>query len=161
MYICRKIGLNLLFYIILNILKQYKHLLTYCFNMKTEREILNDMSELMNALAYMLTDCRNKALQLKEDIKNLDNNYFEVKDVEFFISFFNEENFLIYDEEIANQMKEHIRQKNELISKLQTEDFLKHESNGGQHKWVKDTIDMGPESSKNICYCELCEITKK
>lgn len=29
------------------------------------------------------------------------------------------------------------------------------------HEWTTDTIDTGPESSQNICYCIKCEVTKK
>jgi hypothetical protein len=30
-----------------------------------------------------------------------------------------------------------------------------------KHEWVKDTIDISPEQSENICYCAVCEVTKK
>jgi|LauGreDrversion4_2_1035121.scaffolds.fasta_scaffold123036_2 hypothetical protein len=29
------------------------------------------------------------------------------------------------------------------------------------HEWVNDTIDISPEKSENICYCAVCEVTKK
>ncbi len=29
------------------------------------------------------------------------------------------------------------------------------------HKWVYDMIDISPDFSINICYCCLCDVTKK
>lgn len=30
-----------------------------------------------------------------------------------------------------------------------------------KHKWVHDSIDISPERSENICYCSVCEVTKR
>jgi hypothetical protein len=29
-----------------------------------------------------------------------------------------------------------------------------------EHEWVFDSIDITPDMSKNICYCDICKITK-
>ena len=29
-----------------------------------------------------------------------------------------------------------------------------------EHEWVDDLIDIDPDTSKHICYCAKCEVTK-
>ena len=29
------------------------------------------------------------------------------------------------------------------------------------HEWIEDDVDIGFDKSKSICYCRLCETSKK
>jgi hypothetical protein len=87
--------------------------------------------------------------KVKKDILELDNNFFgdNLTDTLFF------SRITLSKDMLESQIIEYDRILEDLA-------YLK-ENSCKQHEWVKDTIDISPEQSENICYCVVCEVTKK
>jgi hypothetical protein len=122
--------------------------------MLTEQSILNDIHE--NISAALLKVCeikkdietKNALNNIKNNVKNLDNNYFfQDKDdiYDKFLDFFGKDGMLFKIIKILNNYKDNI------------EDKL---TNICQHDWIHDEIDICPERTQIITYCKKCEITK-
>lgn len=87
--------------------------------------------------------------KVKKDILELDNNFFgdNLTDTLCF------SRITLSKDVLESQIIEYDRILEDLA-------YLK-ENSCKQHEWVKDTIDISPEQSENICYCVVCEVTKK
>jgi hypothetical protein len=106
-------------------------------------------TDIINYIEHIKTS-RTRMINIKNKIKHFNNNYFDIK----------------CNNELLNRylnMFDDIKIYNELICELESlKEFIKDKiKNKCEHDWVNDTIDVNPDSSKNICYCVKCEITKK
>jgi len=115
-----------------------------------EIDILTDIyADVLNYIEHIQTS-RKRMMNIKNRIKVFDNSYFEI----------------ICNDELLNRylnVFDNVKECNELICELHRlkgsiKDKIKDKC---EHDWVNDTIDINPDSSKNICYCVKCEITKK
>ena len=118
--------------------------------MDDEIDILTDIYADLNNYIEHIQSSRKRIMNIKNRIKIFDNNYFDIK----------------CNDELLNRylnVFDNVRECNELIVDLHrlkegVKDKIKDKC---EHDWVNDTIDINPDSSKNICYCVKCEITKK
>lgn len=110
--------------------------------MSNEKDILLDIYKSSYEFLLKLCEFKIQINRIKKNIDNLDNNYFEKNDIfQKLVIFHNN-----------NSIQDLLDYKNIVEDKL---------NNMCDHKWIKDYIDTGPESSQQICYCKLCELTKK
>lgn len=118
--------------------------------MDDEIDILTDIyADLINYIEHIKTS-RKRIMDIKNRIHVFDNNYFEI---------------ICNDDTLKRYLNvfDNVAECNELICDLhRLKDNIKYKiKDKCEHNWVNDTIDINPDSSKNICYCEKCEITKK
>ena len=103
-----------------------------------EKEILLDIYK----ISYQLLEIKLNMNKIEDNINLLNNDYFIKNN--------------IYPEllNIVDKIsfKELTNYKNIIEEKL---------NNICVHEWINDYIDIGPDLSQQICYCKLCEITKK
>jgi hypothetical protein len=116
--------------------------------MSNEKDILLNMYRTSYRFLIQLYETRINLANIKRDIGNLDNNYFE------------EDKDHLYDNLLTIFDELSLEELSELLShyKNVVEDKL---NNICAHEWIHDDIDIGPETSQRICYCKLCEISKK
>jgi archaellum component FlaC len=118
--------------------------------MSKELDILNDIySNICNDIQH-IESSKKDILRIKDNIKKLDNNYFETKCTSSLLS----EYISMFDSvEICD----------EVINNLDTlRLFIKNKLNNiCNHEWIHDTVDLKPDMSLNICYCVKCEVSKK
>ena len=118
--------------------------------MDNEIDILTDIyADVINHIEYVKTS-RKRIMNINNSIQFVDNNYFEI----------------IGNDELLKRylnVFDNVKECNEVICDLyRLKDSIKDKiKDKCQHDWVNDTIDINPDSSKNICYCLKCEITKK
>jgi hypothetical protein len=116
--------------------------------MSNEKEILLNMYQTTYKFLIQLYETRIQIDTIKRDINNLDNNYFEEDNDKIYATL-----LTIFDELSLEELTFMLSTyKNIVENKL---------SNICSHEWIYDDIDIGPETSQRICYCKLCEITKK
>jgi hypothetical protein len=118
--------------------------------MDNEIDILADIyADVINHIEYIKTS-RKRMMNIKNNIQFVDNNYFEI---------------ICNDELLKRYLNvfDNVKECNELVCDLhRLKDSVKDKiKDKCEHDWVNDTIDINPDSSKNICYCVKCEITKK
>ena len=115
-----------------------------------EIDILTDIyADVINYIEHIQTS-RKRMTNIKNRIQVFDNNYFEI----------------ICNDDTLNRylnVFDNVAECNALIGDLhRLKDNIKDKiKDKCEHDWVNDTIDINPDSSKNICYCVKCEITKK
>jgi hypothetical protein len=115
-----------------------------------EVDILMDIySELSSHINYIKTS-KNTFIKINTNIQNLNNDYFLTNCSS---TLFNEYINIFNNNESYN----------ELIDNLETlKLFFKEKiQTTCHHCWVTDYIDIGQETSQQICYCNKCEITKR
>lgn len=118
--------------------------------MDNEINILVDIyADVINHIEYVKTS-RKRIMNINNSIQFVDNNYFEI----------------IGNDELLKRylnVFDNVKECNEVICDLyRLKDSIKDKiKDKCEHDWVNDTIDINPDSSKNICYCVKCEITKK
>jgi len=105
-------------------------------------EICNNLEQIQNS--------KQRIININKEIKTLNNNYFEC----------DSNKKLIYD--LLNLYEDNIEYDKiinhfNLIKKI-IEDKIKNSCN---HEWIYDSIDINPDYSQTICYCQICEVTKK
>lgn len=93
--------------------------------------------------------------QLYTNITTLDNDFFENKYKNITNSLKNQLDF--YKEEHGND--ECCREEKFIAINNNINNIIDRSCK--KHTWVYDTIDISPERSQNICYCSVCEVTKK
>ena len=119
--------------------------------MNDENEILQDIyDDLLIGIAYF----KNSKLRMDKIISkmhSLDNNYFNDKfkdhDLIHYLSSYKDNNdmFHTFIKNLTNLQR---RVKHQLTNKC-------------DHEWTNDTIDIDMDTSKEICYCVKCEVSKK
>ena len=111
--------------------------------------LMNLYSDLVNNIEHTKTHMC-KIINLKDSITKMDSNYFDTK--------CNDQLFKQY-----LSMFEDVEMCNELFNNLETlKQYIEDKiENRCIHEWVNDSIDITPDSSKDICYCVKCEVTKK
>lgn len=110
--------------------------------MSDEKDILLDIYKCSNHFLIELCKFNIHLKQIESDIQKLDNNYFEKNNL--FPQLLH-----CYDDIVIQEL---LSYKNMIESKL---------NNVCIHEWIIDYIDNNLETSQQICYCKLCEITKK
>ncbi len=113
-----------------------------------EKDILLNMYKTTYEFLIHLYETKINMANIKRDVNNLDNNYFEEDKYNIYTQLLD-----IFDEVYMDDLIKILSSyKNNVESTL---------NNTCSHEWVYDDIDIGPEKSQRICYCKLCEITKK
>jgi hypothetical protein len=107
-----------------------------------EKDILLDIYKSSNDFLLQLCEFKLNVKRIKQNINNLDNNYFEKHNIFSQLT-------ACYNDASIQQLLDY---KQLVETKL---------NNICDHEWMTDYIDTGPESSQQICYCKLCELTKK
>jgi hypothetical protein len=119
---------------------------------------MNDENEILLAiyeeLLISISHLKNSKLRTDKiiaKIQSLDNNYFNEK--------FNDP-FLIH---YLSTYKDNEAKFHMFINKLtDLQSQVKHQlTNNCDHEWINDTIDIDMDTSKEICYCVKCEVSKK
>ena len=118
--------------------------------MDNEIDILTDIyADVINHIEYVKTS-RKRIMNINNSIQFVDNNYFDI---------------ICNDELLKRYLNvcDNVKECNEVICDLyRLKDSIKDKiKDKCEHDWVNDTIDINLDSSKNICYCVKCEITKK
>ena len=104
--------------------------------------ITNNIYELKQFQASFLINLD----KIKNSINKLNNNYFDTEHVKPHIKPYLEMS------EICQEV---------IYDLEQVVDFVeKNINNTCQHEWTNDLIDITPDTSKHICYCSKCEVTK-
>jgi len=116
--------------------------------MESEKYILTDINEMVYKFLLNLYITKTHILEIKKDILNMENNFFlEEKDNIY------GQLLTIFDDDAMNDLIHTITLfKQTVVEKIE---------NICQHEWVEDEIDVSLDRSQKICYCKLCEISKK
>ena len=117
--------------------------------MTGEREILLDMNKTLINLLNSINNTISQMNMIDEDIRRLDNNYFlEERDQIWpkLLELFSVDNLSIHN--LTNLLSNYNTMVNNQIDSL------------CDHEWIIDEIDIGPDTSKRVCYCIKCEISK-
>jgi hypothetical protein len=114
---------------------------------------MNEVQILLNIqrkLNYDIEWIMQSEKQRKEIVSQM-----EQLDTDFFPSKCNEYLFTAYikKDELLEDTLEHLQLLQKMIETKLT--------NACDHEWTYDSIDLSPEQSQTICYCNKCEITKK
>ena len=115
--------------------------------MSSEYLILKKIEKLSSDLILSLYNSRILLKEIKNDINTNNNAYFD-KNFEII----NRLNGILND----RGLKELIFLLTDYINYIKSE--YKSCCN---HQWITDLIDIDPDRSKIIVYCEICQITKK
>ena len=118
--------------------------------MNSEKVILQDIFHVLHQLIYQQINLKHKMAHIKNKIKSLNNDYFEIKCNSHLLKEFLD----CYDD---NEMNVNITDNLKVL--LSYINILIEQT--CDHEWVIDTIDIDPDRSREICYCIKCEITKK
>jgi len=118
--------------------------------MDCEIDILTDIYADLNNYIEHIQSSRKRIMNIKNRIQFFNNNYFDIN----------------CNNELLNRylnVFDNVKECNELVCDLyRLKDSIKDKiKDKCEHDWVNDTIDINLDSSKNICYCVKCEITKK
>lgn len=115
-----------------------------------EIDILLNIYKDLHCNLEHIKSSKNRILQIKNSIKTLNNNFFEVNCsyhlLTQYLNMFDDTD--TYNESIIN-----------LETLIKHIDY--HIKNKCNHEWIDDLIDIDPDRSKEICYCVKCEVTKK
>ena len=116
--------------------------------MITENDILLNIYKTTNNFLIQIYETRINVSRIKYDISNLDNTFFMQDKNNIYPNLLD-----AFDEASLEILTQKL-----LTNKNIVEDKL---NNICAHEWISDYIDIAPEISQQICYCRLCEITKK
>lgn len=105
-------------------------------------EICNNLDQIKNS--------KQRIININEEIKSINNNYFESNSNKKLIN----DLLNLYEDKI--KYDKIINDFNSI--KIIIEDKIR---NICSHDWIYDSIDINPEYSQTICYCQKCEVTKK
>ena len=118
--------------------------------MNSELDILIDIyADLSHNLEHIKSSKTNM-IKIKNNITNHSNNYFDTHC----------ECMLLND---YLKMFDSIETYNELVNNLESLKLVIKSKIRDicQHNWVEDYIDINPDRSQKICYCNECGVTKK
>ena len=116
--------------------------------MSTEKDILLNIHKITDQFLIQMNEAKIHIDNIKRDVTKLDNNYFEEDRDKIYSTL-----LTISDELSLEELTQFLSNYKNIV-----EDKI---NNICVHEWIYDDIDIGPESSQHICYCKLCEITKK
>jgi hypothetical protein len=115
--------------------------------MSLESSILKKIDKLSCDLIIALYNSRMLLKEINKSIKTNNNTYFdENSEIMYRL------NSILNDKGLKELMFLLTDYKNYISEK---------QKDCCNHKWITDLIDIDPDRSKIIVYCELCEITKK
>jgi len=130
----------------------------------TEKDILNDIIKVINF--YYENEKNDEIIDIHKikninkisdnifvSINKLNNNYFRENENIFILKKY---------EEIINKYNYNLNNSNNFSVEIEEFKYLLQNklNNICDHEWVLDSIDITPDISKNICYCDICKITK-
>jgi hypothetical protein len=114
-----------------------------------EHYILLNIQHHLNILLTNLKNTNVDVELIKTNINKLNNNYFTTNNNEQISIQF----LTIFENGLFNDFTNYLEQ-----YKIIIDDKI---NNICRHEWVTDLIDITPDRSQYICYCRLCEITKR
>jgi len=114
--------------------------------MNTEEAILTNINDTVYKMLLALHETKICVVSIKNDIKECNNNYFTEN-----IDICNTLSELLNDKFMNNFIDNLTDYKNLINDKIQHLCI---------HEWIDDEIDISPEISRKICYCNKCLITK-
>jgi len=115
--------------------------------MSSESLILKKIDKLSSDLIMSLYNSRILLKEIKNDINANKNTYFDENS-----DIINRLNGILNDRGLKELMF--------LLTDYKNYINYKHIT-CCKHQWINDLIDIDPDRSKMIVYCELCKITKK
>ena len=116
--------------------------------MLTENEILLDMQETITDFSKTLFETIKRVNNIKQNAALLTNNYFNEDSDKILYRFLH----LFNEVELQNQGQTLFKYNTLIKEKIKR---------GCKHHWIKDEIDFGGDKMQQICYCKLCEVSKK
>ena len=122
--------------------------------MSTEEDILFNIYRIMDVFLLKINEAKriignNGITNIKENVRNLDNNYFFEDKHKIYGKFLN-----LFDNNgvIDELIEELLNYKNIIENNLDNICF---------HEWINDEIDICDEKMQQISYCKKCQISKK
>jgi len=116
--------------------------------MINEEEILLDIQEIIESFSKTIFETSKKINKIKEKSSKLNNNYFNEDNDRLLLRLYN------FFNEIEMQEKGQTLFKLKTLNSKKIQKLCKHE-------WITDDIDYGGDKMQQICYCKLCEVSKK
>jgi hypothetical protein len=118
--------------------------------MNSEMDILLELHAIIIHNIEQSKSNYSKISNLKSKIDNFDNDYFKIKCKE---TLFNDFIQLFTDEEKYDEIISNLSSLKDLVEG-------KIKSTCVNHYWIEDLIDITPDNSQYIKYCEYCHVTQ-
>jgi hypothetical protein len=119
-------------------------------NQCVEYKMLTTINELTNKLLDSIDTVNIILSTMHNNVTNLDND--------LITNNYNKSIYVYNTSKIVDVKGAFINFKNSIETII--EDIEDNEKDNCVHKWVHDNIDITPDRSHPIIYCEYCEITK-
>jgi hypothetical protein len=108
-------------------------------------ELLESMHEIMSILLIEINNAKKKILNITNNLDNIDLEehkqiYSKIKKT--------------FNSDILDDLICQLSENNYIIENILNEVCV------CEHEWIDDIIDVDPDTSKHICYCIKCEVTK-
>ena len=116
--------------------------------MLNEKNILININTTVYKFLLSLYETKLGISEINLDIKELDNNYFLEEKDNIYGKLMH-----LFDEDSVKELIQGLTEFNNLVTKKI--------ENMCQHEWIEDEIDIDLDRSQRICYCKLCEVSKK
>jgi hypothetical protein len=117
--------------------------------METEKDILIEINNTVSLFLSNIYKTIIRVNNIKQSVNTLDNNYF-----------FEEKNNIYQHLLEIFEGNNTIQHLSKSLGNIKLS-LLDNIENICDHEWVSDSIDISPDKSQQIIYCQNCEISKK